>query len=244
MKSLPRRGFTLVEMLATMTVGSIILLVAATMLGHAGDGYDRGSGGVAAEREGRAVLTQMADDLSKAVWQPDTRIENQGDSWKRADLGFFSLQASDAQSEDGRLADLCTVHYYIKDIQVGRATVRCLMRGFHESSETLDGLRGGSIDSLFKPENKDEPVAFGVLAFEATPLVRGTSGKWEDWVKSTETPPSALRLKLIVARRELLGKLQTSSDWDSSPLRGNPAEPERSRYLEIYEVIQRFGNPG
>jgi prepilin-type N-terminal cleavage/methylation domain-containing protein len=241
-----RGGFTLLELLVTMSIGAVLLLVAATMLGRAGDSYSQGSGSVAAEREARAVLTQMGDDFAKAVWHQDTIFEAGGEGWKRARTGFLSLQPEDAQSEDGRSGDLCAVHYYVKDIQAGPTTVRCLMRGFRESGEVFPALRAGSLTPMFAEEDTDEPVAFGVLAFEATPLTRelGT-GNLIDWTQTgnpVTTGPDFLRLRLVVARRELLGKLATSSDWDSSPLRGDPLKASENRNLEVYEVLQRFGN--
>jgi prepilin-type N-terminal cleavage/methylation domain-containing protein len=241
-----RGGFTLLELLVTMSIGAVLLLVAATMLGRAGDSYSQGSGSVAAEREARAVLTQMGDDFAKAVWHQDTIFEAGGEGWKRARTGFLSLQPEDAQSDDGRSGDLCAVHYYVKDIQVGPSTVRCLMRGFRESGEVFPALRAGSLTPMFAEEDTDEPVAFGVLAFEATPLTRelGT-GNLIDWTQTgnpVTTGPDFLRLRLVVARRELLGKLATSSDWDSSPLRGDPLKASENRNLEVYEVLQRFGN--
>lgn len=241
-----RGGFTLLELLVTMSIGAVLLLVAATMLGRAGDSYSQGSGSVAAEREARAVLTQMGDDFAKAVWHQDTIFEAGGEGWKRARTGFLSLQPEDAQSDDGRSGDLCAVHYYVKDIQVGPSTVRCLMRGFRESGEVFPALKAGSLTPMFAEEDTDEPVAFGVLAFEATPLTRelGT-GNLIDWTQTgnpVTTGPDFLRLRLVVARRELLGKLATSSDWDSSPLRGDPLKASENRNLEVYEVLQRFGN--
>jgi prepilin-type N-terminal cleavage/methylation domain-containing protein len=241
-----RGGFTLLELLVTMSIGAVLLLVAATMLGRAGDSYSQGSGSVAAEREARAVLTQMGDDFAKAVWHQDTIFEAGGEGWKRARTGFLSLQPEDAQSDDGRSGDLCAVHYYVKDIQVGPSTVRCLMRGFRESGEVFPALKAGSLTPMFAEEDTDEPVAFGVLAFEATPLTRelGT-GNLIDWTQTgnpVTTGPDFLRLRLVVARRELLGKLATSSDWDSNPLRGDPLKASENRNLEVYEVLQRFGN--
>jgi prepilin-type N-terminal cleavage/methylation domain-containing protein len=241
-----RGGFTLLELLVTMSIGAVLLLVAATMLGRAGDSYSQGSGSVAAEREARAVLTQMGDDFAKAVWHQDTIFEAGGEGWKRARTGFLSLQPEDAQSDDGRSGDLCAVHYYVKDIQVGPSTVRCLMRGFRESGEVFPALKAGSLTPMFAEEDTDEPVAFGVLAFEATPLTRelGT-GNLIDWTQTgnpVTTGPDFLRLRLVVARRELLGKLATASDWDSSPLRGDPLKASENRNLEVYEVLQRFGN--
>ena len=238
----PRSGFTLVEMMVTMAIGSIVLFVAATVLSRAGDGYDRGSGNVAAEREARAALTQMAGDLAKAEWHRDTILENDGSGWKRAKLGILSLQADDAQSEDKRNGDLCAVHYYTKDIEVGGALVRCLMRGFRESGEVFPALKNGTYDSLFTEEDADEPLAFGVVSFSAEPLQRDGSGKWEEWNGDTSSAPAAMRIKLVVARRELLGKLTTSAEWDVGPLLGNPEEAGHNRNLETYEAIQRFGN--
>ena len=192
------------------------------------------------------MLTQMGDDFAKAVWHQDTIFEAGGEGWKRARTGFLSLQPEDAQSDDGRSGDLCAVHYYVKDIQVGPSTVRCLMRGFRESGEVFPALKAGSLTPMFAEEDTDEPVAFGVLAFEATPLTRelGT-GNLIDWTQTgnpVTTGPDFLRLRLVVARRELLGKLATASDWDASPLRGDPLKASENRNLEVYEVLQRFGN--
>jgi prepilin-type N-terminal cleavage/methylation domain-containing protein len=237
-----RRGFSLVEMLVTMTIGSILLFIAATMLGRAGDSYDRGSGSVSAEREARAVLTQIAGDLSKAEWHKDTKFESKGEGWKQGKLGIFSLQPDDAQSTDGRNGDLCAVNYYVKDIKVGTAMVRCLMRGFRESSTVFPALRAGDSSMLFEEDPADEPVAFGVLSFEVEPVVRDGTGKWDTWIEGTTTGPQALRLRLVIARRELLGKLTTVQDWNSSPLRGKPEDAANSPNLEVYEAIQRFGN--
>jgi prepilin-type N-terminal cleavage/methylation domain-containing protein len=237
-----RSGFTLVEVMVTMAIGSIILFVAATVLSRAGDGYDRSSGNVAAEREARAALTQMAGDLAKAEWHKNTILENGGSGWKQAKLGILSLQADDAQSEEKRNGDLCAVHYYIKDVEVGGALVRCLMRGFRESGDVFPALKNGTYDALFAEEDADEPVAFGVVSFSAEPLQRDGSGKWESWNGDTSTAPAAVRVKLVVARRELLGKLVTTADWSSGRLLGNPEEAHHNRNLETYEAIQRFGN--
>ena len=238
-----RGGFSLVELLVTMAIGSVILFVAASLLSKAGDGYERGSGSVAAEREARALLHQIGSDLAKAEWHKDTQFKNNDSDWKQGDLGFLALQPDDAQSEEKRNADLCAVHYYLKDIEVGGVTVRCLMRGFRESGEVFEALKDGTPVALFKTEVTDEPVAFGVLSFEAQPLERTANGRWEDWKEGGLTQaPAAVRVRLVIARRELLGKLTTPEEWNSSPLRGKPDQALNNPNLETYEAIQRYGN--
>lgn len=238
-----RCGFTLMEVLVTMAIGSVLLFIAATLLGGAGDTYNRGSGSVSAEREARALLTQMSEDFAKAEWHPETIFTTEGEGWKKSRAGFLSLQPSDAQSEEGRIGDLCALQYYVKDIKVGDATVRCLMRGFRESAVVFPELRSGEFKSLFGEEVTDEPVAFGVLSFEITPLEKDpTTGRLSTWSKDPNQPVDMIRIRLVIARRELLGKLTTTRDWDSSEFRGDPKEAIHNRDLEVYEVIQRFGN--
>lgn len=247
MKVLRHGGFTLVEMLVSMAVGTIVLLVAAAALRTTGEGYERSAGGVGAEREARAVMTQVAEDLSKAVSAPTFEFETgDGGEWRKDRLGFLCLQPGDAQAEDEWIGDLCTVVYYLKDLEIGGGPVRCLMRGFRGSAETFEAVRNGRSEELFDEQSQDEPVSFGVVSFEASPLSRTDEGSWKDWDGNPDellvVPPEVVRLRLVVARRELLGKLRDAEDWDASPLLGDPGEVERSKYLEVYEVTQAFGH--
>ena len=239
-----RRGFTLIELLATMAVGGVLLLLAAGLLGRAGQGYARGSDGIAADREARAALALIADDLAQAVWHRDS-VLNPGaaDGWPRARLGLLSLQAADAQSEQGRTGDLCAIHYQLRDLTLGQKTVRCLMRGFRDSGEVFPALATGSAAPLFEARDQDEPLAFGVLSFEARPLVRAADGKLADWMPdgSRSQAPDFVRLRLVVARRDLLAKLASASDWDAHPLLGDPARAAEHPQLEVHESLLRFG---
>ena len=257
-------GFTLVELMAAMAVGAVVLLMAAELLGRVGADYGRISGGVGTEREVRAALGQIQSDASMAVplagQQFDTRSQ-QGD-WPSHRLGFLCLQPSEAQSDAGRIGDLCAVHYYLKDLKVGGQTVRCLMRGFRESQETFAALRnGGNLNSLFAETDRDEPIAFGVLGFEAWPMKRSTKGTWLPWeprktsgnataaesnptASPTPDTPEALRLRLVIATRETMGKLQTPEDWDargpSAHLLGTPAKAETNPNLRVAERLVPF----
>jgi hypothetical protein len=178
-------------------------------------------------------------------------IEESSDGWRQDKFGFTCLQPEDAQSESEAIGDLCLVSYYVKDLEIGKDTVRCLMRGFRGSDEVFEALKAGTLDSLYDERTEDEPVAFGVLSFEAEGLIRQPDGGWKAWVSEEVDPsgdieflemPDVVRLKLVVARRELASKLRTSADWNSSPLIGDPSEAEQSKLLEVYEIIHPFGH--
>ena len=203
------RGFSLIELMASMTIGSIILLAAAALLGSSGDGYERVGGGVATEREARALITQLASDLSTAIFHKDAVFEKSTTSWPADRLGFLSLQPAGAQSDSGRIGDLCAVNYYIKDLTTNGRTVRCLMRGFRESKDTFKSLQDGSVSPLFAERRDiDEPVAFGVVAFEARAKARDKSGRWIDWVENDDSGPEAFDVRLVIVRRGLAARLK------------------------------------
>jgi prepilin-type N-terminal cleavage/methylation domain-containing protein len=236
------RGFSLIELMFSMAIGSVILISAAAMLGSSGDGYERVGGSVASEREARALLTQLAADLSTATYHKDGVIEKSATAWPVDRLGFLTLQPAQAQAEAGRIGDLCAVNYTVKDLDIGGKKVRCLMRGFRESSDTFKALREQSVASLFGAQDVDEPVAFGVISFQARPKSRDAGGKWIDWVKNETAGPQALEIKLVIARRDLAGKLKQPGDWDASNLLGEASKADRNKDLEVYATTLRFGN--
>lgn len=240
-------GFSLIELMFSMTIGSVILILAATMLGSSGDSYERVGGNVASEREARAVITQLSSDFGTARFHQDTVLEKSSATWPLDRIGFLSLQPAMAQSEAGRIGDLCAIHYYVKDLTIAGKTVRCLMRGFRESAATFDALRKDDLAPVFAATpNLDEPIAFGVVSFQARPKSRDASGKWIDWVKNDLIAPVGVEIELVIARRELGGKLKLPADWDgtgsSQQFIGTPAEAERNKSLEIFATTLRFGN--
>jgi prepilin-type N-terminal cleavage/methylation domain-containing protein len=241
------RGFSLIELMCSMVIGSILLLAAAALLGSSGDGYERVGGGVSAEREARALISQLTSDLSTARYHKDGVMKKSSTSWPADTLGFLSLQPEQAQTDEGRIGDLCAVNYALRDLTIKGRTVRCLMRGFRESKDTFAALENDSVASLFTARTDlDEPVAFGVVSFEATPKSLDDNGKWIDWVKDDKTGPQALDVKLVVARRDLAAKLKQPGEWDGAgnagKFLGTPAEAERNKNLEVYGALIRFGN--
>lgn len=245
-----RRGFTLVEMMVSMAIGSMVLLAAVTILGSTGEGYERVGGGVIAEREARALLGQVKTDLASASFHKDMVVSKGNEEWVLGKLGFLTLQPDDAQLEENRLGDLCAVRYYIKDEVVGGKIVRCLMRGFVESNDTFKNLRNKDVGSLFDAppagaDNVDEAIAFGVVSFEAIPRTRDANGKLSDWVPNDATPPDVMTVRLVIARRELIGKLTDAVAWSGkgplASLMGRPSDALRNKNLQVYETTVRFG---
>jgi prepilin-type N-terminal cleavage/methylation domain-containing protein len=246
----PHRGFTLIELLVAMAIGSIVLLTAASMLGRGGTEYERVGGNVGSAREARAVITQLIEDLRTARFHPDMVFEKSTADWPLDRLGLLTLQPADAQSTAGRIGDLCAVHYYLKDLTINGKTVRCLMRGFRESSDTFDAIARDNTASLFSPAERDEPIAFGVLAFEARPKTRGEDpGTWTAWkpgaTPTATTAPEAVELRMVIARRQLAAKLTSPSAWDgggtTSPLLGTYDNATNNRQVEVVTTLTRFG---
>lgn len=241
------RGFTLIELMCSMVIGSIVLLAAAAMLGSSGEGYERVGGSVASEREARAILTQMSSDFSTARFYKGTLLEKSTTAWRSDKAGFLSLQPAAAQSKEGRIGDLCAVVYYLKDLTYNGVTTRCLMRGFRESSETFKALANENLSPLFVERPQvDEPVAFGVVSFEATPKTLSPTGVWIDWTPNDLIGPGAIDVRITVVRRSLAGRLRTSADWDgggsAGRFLGDPAKADLNKELQVYSTIIRFGN--
>ena len=242
-----RRGFTLTEMLVAMAAGSVLLLAAAVMMDRTSAGYLRLGGAVDAEREARGLLSQLAADLENACDHPDGVFEASTAGWPADKLGFLYLRPAHGQAADRRIGDLCAVNYALRDVSINGKTVRCLMRGGMESAATFQALDHDTLHaSLARPGDRDEPVAFAVVAFSARPLARDAAGQWGDWAPGGTTGPEALDVRLVLARRELAAKLRTPADWDgagaAARLLGPPAAAARNRDLEIFATRLPYGN--
>ncbi len=241
------RGFTLIEIMCSMAVGALILLLAVCLLGNSGERYERIGGGAACEREARAAITQLTSDLSSAYFHKDGIFDKSTAAWRADRMGFLSLQPAHAQSDAGRIGDLCAVTYYLKDLTLNGGAIRCLMRGFRESQEVFSALSSDRVASLFVARpTQDEPIAFGVVSLQTTPKSRDTSGAWADWVPNATTRPEAVDVRLVVARRQLAAKLKTPDEWNgvgaSARLLGQPSELDHNKNLETYSTLIRFGN--
>lgn len=241
------RGFTLIELLTSIAIGTIVLLLAATSLRTSLSGYERTSSGIGTEREARAAIGQLAADLNSAVWHKDAPITKSTAAWPTDSIGFLSIQPDQAQSENGRIGDLCAIYFYTTDLQINNHTVRCLMRGFRESQETFQAIKQGTTASLFAPRaDIDEPIAFGVVSLQARPKALNANGTLTDWQPGSDTPPHTIETRLVLARRTLMNQLKDSAAWDGSgptaKLLGQAADAEKNPQLVIYTTPLPYGS--
>ena len=239
-------GFTLVELLFSIAVGAIILFAAVSFMGSSAEGYARVGGNVANERESRFLLTEITSELDAALFHKDMRIESAQAGWARTHFGFLTLRPADAQSVEDHIGDLCAVHYYLKDIPMGGRSVRCVMRGFRDSKQTFQALRENKVGDLFTVDDMaDEPIALRALSFEVDPLVLDADGKWIEAPLPLTAAPAAIRVRLVVVRPSLAGRLATSADWDGTTAMaartlGNPDEARNHPDLQVFESILPF----
>lgn len=229
------RAFTLVEMMVSMAIAASVVLTAAYLLRGTGDSYGRVGAGMAAEREARAAIQQLRADFECAVHDRDAALASDSSA-----PGFFALKPAAAQSPANHLGDLCAVHYRLADIEAGGRVIRALVRGVHDSAPTFDARAAGTAATLFStPGPLDEPLAFGVVAFSAKPIIRSDAGTWQPWLPASAIPPAAIEVRLVIAREELAGRLRTAADWDA--VANRPGDPADDRDLEIYETRIRYG---
>lgn len=223
-------GFTLVELMFSLTVGAVILFAAVAMLGASADGYAQVGGQVSEEREYRMLMGGLASELASAVIHEDMRVERNDANWPAAQLGFLTLRPAAAQKAEQRIGDLCAVHYHVRDVTAAGRVERCLMRGFRDSGTTFDAARDNSVRKLFVPDARaDEPIAQRVVSFDVVPQVMEAAGHWKDAPLPMSSAPEALRVRLVVASPGLAARLATSADWD--------AVDARDTGLEVFESV-------
>ena len=233
-----RPAFTLLELVLAMTAGMIVLLIAATALGDAGEKCGRVKAGTGVRREFRLGLEQWNADFASAVSGMPTHLHSRQDPEAGDRFGFFLLRPSSKQSEASALGDLCAVIYYLKDFESRGQVVRCLTRGLRESADVYAAMKHGDQKSLFEPRETDEPVMFGVVTFEARAKTR-KAGEWKDWEEKEGKKPQAVEWRIEVATRDLEQRLETSVQWDA--LTGE-RKPRDAKQIEVQSGISAFGH--
>lgn len=233
-----RPAFSLLELLLAMTAGMMVLFIAATVLGDAGEKCGRVKAGVGVRRELRLGLEEWNADFASAVSGMPVHSYLRQDHEAGDRFGFFLLRPPSKQSEGGGLGDLCAVIYFLKDFEWHGQVTRCLTRGLRESAEVYAAVRQDEVEALFEPRETDEPVMFGVVTFEARPKIRKAGGLG-DWDAQKARKPQRIEWRIEMAGRDLEQRLETSEQWNA--LIGE-RKARDAKQIEVQYGITAFGH--
>lgn len=238
-------GFTLVELLVCMAIAAMILLACVSVLGDAGESYEQIGGRLRMDREAREVMRQLMEDLASAHDGSVGMHEESINAWPTDRIGFYALHPESLQAAESFVGDLCALQYQVRDMEVGGRMTRCLMRTAHDSVETFKALHEGRESSLWLESGlRDEPLAFGVLAFQVRRMRRDDEGGWKEWNETDSKRPEALKLCLVIANRRLCGRLGKAGDWADARILGEYAAADRHPDMKVYRSILTIGGCG
>jgi prepilin-type N-terminal cleavage/methylation domain-containing protein len=244
----PAGGFTLAELMVSMSIGSFLLLIVLAVVGAGGDGYDAATQRVDANVEARAGLTTLADDIASMLYDENFVVSELNGSWSGSELSFLTLKPRTAQDSSQAAGDLCFVHYYTAVTQqlegeTGPFT-RKLYRRLVSSAEVISTLKGGGdyTTPVRDPKRReDEAIAFNVVQFLVKPMVEQDGGEAEEWQEGDEAP-DYIEVTLRVTDSRTAALLPDEADWESGSglaegLLGSEADPEAGKNLRTYEVV-------
>lgn len=208
------RGFTLIELIVSMGVGSLLLMAAALLAKGFGNDFRRHHAGIGCEREGRACMGIFRSDIASGIYHDDISFPVAEDEQEEI-LGFLCLKPAEAQTAAGHTGDLCAVLYYLEYRQIEGKPVRCLIRGFRESKEVTIALLEGRMAGLLRTKrNDDEPVGFGIRDFQIQALARNRTGVLVAWNPGDPGRPEVFEFGIHVAQSEFLARVRTEEDWE------------------------------
>jgi prepilin-type N-terminal cleavage/methylation domain-containing protein len=154
-----RGGFTLVEILVTLAVASVLMVALMQSFVTASESWGSHSKYATAQREARAALRLLADDLSSAVALPPGGAVA-GLEAPRPPQTQFLLQAGGAPGESSRVAFFRMARRANHGLDAGRGELRLVLYGAVISD---DGLASG-----LDPEARSQKLARCEMTAEET----------------------------------------------------------------------------
>ena len=205
-----RAGMTLIEVLVSVTVGSILVLAMASMLAKASDVYARADREMRVTREGRSALDRIRRDFvgHRAEYPYFLRDEaGPSTSW-----GFFTTMSAKAQESGRNAGDVCYIAYLTaltpnRDGQVSRK----LYRHFESSNDAIARLRDHKMTPPAVNPEIDDVLAYDVLDFKVRFMATGPTGERVETKlpEAADTAFLTLRLLNSKATAEMTGE----ADW-------------------------------
>jgi prepilin-type N-terminal cleavage/methylation domain-containing protein len=242
------RGFTLAELMVSMSIGTIILLVVLSVVASGGDGYDTATRRVDANVEARSALTALADDSASLRVDGNLVLEDLNGAWAGSEISFLTLKPRSAQDSSEASGDLCFVHYYTAVTQQLEGNTgpfsRKLYRRLVSSGPVMKTLKdGGDFTSPNKDPKRreDEAIAFNVVQFLVKAMVELEDGTLEEWNR-LDNEPDFLDVTLRVTDNKTAALLSAAGDWESGSglaeqMLGSEADPESGKRLRTYHIV-------
>lgn len=222
MKSSPlsRRGFTLVELMAAMTVLSLLMVALVAMLDQAMRGWQSAQRGMDARREVRTALQLLESDLKGMVVTSGRPAFISLDANNSSQLTFLTLLNANAQGTNTP-GDLCAVQYYVSNnVQGSYRLIRRLGTSPAVLSNLVSQSAITSADSLLGASPVTEELAGNVVYFRAE-LKRwvgdnlagddslGNSTMWQN-------KPDLVQLELTAYPQQKAQAFRTVEDWQNT----------------------------
>ncbi|NQT81510.1 prepilin-type N-terminal cleavage/methylation domain-containing protein [bacterium] len=222
----PRRGFTLLELLAVMVILSMITVSLFTIFSQGSETWRRSGARTEAYLKARQILEMMSREIKGAVLittarGPDAEPDGPSDPPKRAD--FRGLDADGLQewrnneqefsdqiyfvtpvANSGR-QELCMIGYWVKDVE-------------EDTTSPLggSGVPGNSRDDVFwrtyLTDGNSAPPPDEWLTFDFTSLALNS---WSSQIG--EVALSVRQLDIKYYDYEDVGGLEEYDEWDSRP---------------------------
>lgn len=211
------RGFTLVELLASVGITSVLLVVLATIVTHTTDGYAMSQRSVNQLSQTRALLQLLDSELS--IRLPDTPLMSLPDgenAMLATDKLLFVRTLPADERQAGLEDDIATSCYYVRFVEnADGQIVPRLFRKILNPSETQAMIEAGS-DWKF-PEldpTKDEPVVDGVVGFDVKPMcLDPETGSDKPWSPAIGHEPAYLEIMICTIDEAMSRRIKSPSEW-------------------------------
>lgn len=235
------KGFTLLELLVSMAIGSGIMLLLLTLMSDSSDTYSSALRTIAQRVEGRSGLHLLRRDIAGQLGGREILYEQGtlGQTWACDEFGFFTVKTAESQGDPNALGDVCFVRYYVAENDVfADGFSRKLYRQFLTSDMAKEVLEQGIANGAPAVDpSVDEVVAVNVAHFSVSLWTRpDSSSAWEKWTAASPTAPLRADISLVIANSKTARRLNSSEDWDSSEKLGTPALPKAEALLHDYHT--------